>query len=245
MTTTLNDSYQSSPLTVGQGGRGTSSVTAYGLIAAGTVSTGNMQNLGAGTSNQILVSGGASALATQTNNNTVGTWQLVSSQVASTSASIVFTGLTNSYQAYKLLISNFVPVNASAHILMRISTDNGATYKSGSTDYNYAIRRLTQAGTGTNTNLTGGGSQILIDFQGFSTSTLGSQFELTFVDITTSRAGNGVYWIGNYFDNTSSNINMVIGEGYYTTSAAINALQFKASSGNISSGTFKLYGILT
>ena len=34
------------------------------------------------------------------------------------------------------------------------------------------------------------------------------------------------------------------GAGYFNTTSAINAIQFKADSGNIDAGTFKLYGIL-
>jgi len=51
------------PLTVPNGGTGVSTLTtAYGLLAAGTTATGNVQTLPAGTAGQMLQSGGASAL---------------------------------------------------------------------------------------------------------------------------------------------------------------------------------------
>jgi hypothetical protein len=51
------------PITVPQGGSGDTSFTAFALIAGGTTSTGNLQNVvGTGTLNQVLVSQGAGAL---------------------------------------------------------------------------------------------------------------------------------------------------------------------------------------
>ena len=56
---------------VANGGTGLSTTTAYGLIAAGTTSTGNFQQVsGTGTSGQVLTSNGAGALPT---------WQTASS----------------------------------------------------------------------------------------------------------------------------------------------------------------------
>lgn len=52
-------------VTVAQGGTGLTTLTAYGLLAAGTTSTGNLQQVsGTGTSGQILTSNGAGALPT-------------------------------------------------------------------------------------------------------------------------------------------------------------------------------------
>ena len=50
--------------TVPGGGTGLTTTTAYGLIAGGTTSTGNFQNVGAGTSGYVLTSNGSSALPT-------------------------------------------------------------------------------------------------------------------------------------------------------------------------------------
>jgi hypothetical protein len=55
-------------LAVSNGGTGQSSLTAYGLIAAGTTSTGALQQVsGTGTSGQVLTSNGAGALPTWQN----------------------------------------------------------------------------------------------------------------------------------------------------------------------------------
>lgn len=60
----LTDAALSSAVTVAKGGTGrATSTTAYGLIAAGTTATGAQQTIAPGTAGQVLVSGGASALA--------------------------------------------------------------------------------------------------------------------------------------------------------------------------------------
>ncbi|HUR65472.1 MAG TPA: hypothetical protein VMZ03_03910 [Chitinophagaceae bacterium] len=51
-------------VTVPKGGTGLATLTAYGLLAAGTTSTGNLQQIGIGTSGQVLTSNGAGALPT-------------------------------------------------------------------------------------------------------------------------------------------------------------------------------------
>ncbi len=53
------------PVTVTYGGTGVATLTtAYGILAAGTTATGAIQNVGVGTSGQVLTSNGAGALAT-------------------------------------------------------------------------------------------------------------------------------------------------------------------------------------
>ena len=55
-------SVNASPYTVSQGGTGVASLTAYGLIAAGTTTTGAVQQVSAGSTGNILTSQGGSAL---------------------------------------------------------------------------------------------------------------------------------------------------------------------------------------
>jgi hypothetical protein len=70
-------------VTVAQGGTGLTSLTAYGLLAAGTTGTGNLQQVsGTGTSGQVLTSNGASALPT---------WQTASTPAKASGAIIVNT----------------------------------------------------------------------------------------------------------------------------------------------------------
>ena len=88
------------PLLVSSGGTGLASTTAYGLIAGGTTSTGNLQNVGTGTAGQTLRSNGASALPTWQDPGGV-TWQEITGTtqtivpnrgyIANNAAPVVFT----------------------------------------------------------------------------------------------------------------------------------------------------------
>ncbi len=242
MTTTINTSYFNNPTQVGKGGTGVSSNTAYGLLAAGTSSTGAFQQLGAGTSNQILVSGGSSALGTQTNNDSVGCWQLISTQNGASSASVSFTGLSTSFENYKVIIYNAVPVTNNVHLQMYVSSNNGSSYHTASTDYYFShYTAYDGSGSTINNNNT---SLIPLDYQGLTNSALANFFEITFVEPDTSNAYPGIYWIGKYDDNSHGTVS-IVGQGRYNGTAAINAIQFLQGSGNISTGTFNLYALLT
>lgn len=78
-------------LPVANGGTGLATTTSYGLIAAGTTSTGNFQQVsGTGTSGQVLTSNGAGALPT---------WQTGASGNVTTSGNNAFTGANTFYNA--------------------------------------------------------------------------------------------------------------------------------------------------
>lgn len=241
MTTTLNSSYLSNPVSVSQGGSGVATNTAYGLLLGGTSTTNPIQQAGTGTSNQGYVSGGSAAIGTWTNNDALGTWQLISSQAASNSATIDFTGLSSSYEAYKILAYNIIPQTAGAHLILRVSSDNGANYSAGATDYFFSLYAEKDA-TGTlvfNTN----GSVIRFTYQGVSTTAAANFWEITFVEPNTSLAQNGVYYQGKYRDNSNGTLT-IVGQGRYNGTQATNAIRLSFGSGNIVSGTFNLYALL-
>lgn len=62
--TTNNATNTGQPITVGQGGTGNASFTAYDILAAGTTSTGSLQGISPSTSGFVLTSNGTSALPT-------------------------------------------------------------------------------------------------------------------------------------------------------------------------------------
>lgn len=78
-----NGTWNGATITVPYGGTGFTSATAYGVLCGGTTSTAALQSVSAGTSGQVLTSGGSSALPTWTT-PTVGT---VTSIIAGTGLS--------------------------------------------------------------------------------------------------------------------------------------------------------------
>lgn len=169
-------------------------------------------------------------------------WQLLSTQTAASSATIDFTSaITSTFDDYLIVASNVVPVTDNVTISMRTSSNNGSSYDSGATDYSYAGVYL-EEGSATVTSFRGNGvsSVPVMSGSGNNTGESGS-FELSFIGVNTSLYKLGkldsiqVYQTGNQ---------QTINHGWSRKStSAINAVRFFASSGNILTGTFRLYGL--
>jgi len=173
---------------------------------------------------------------------------LISSQTASSSASISFTsGITSTYKAYKFVFSNIHPATNDANFEFQGSTNGGSSY--GITITSAAFRAAhTEDDSVANLNYDTGydlaqstsyqwlkyaignnnddsASGTLTIFNPASTT-----YVKHFINITNGARGDGVT-----FNDFMS--------GYFNTTSAINAFQFRMSSGNIDAGTIYLYGI--
>lgn len=105
-------------LPVANGGTGLSTTTAYGLIAAGTTSTGNFQQVsGTGTSGQVLTSNGAGALPT---------WQAGASGNVTTSGNNAFTGANTFYNATG---QTFAPATTNDGIILQGRAGGSSSYR--------------------------------------------------------------------------------------------------------------------
>lgn len=242
MVTTLNESYQSKPLTVAQGGTGIATNTAYGLLAGGTTATGALQQGGTGTTGQIYLSGGNAALGTWSTTATSLGFQFISQQTASGSASIAFTGLSATYYAYKIIITSVVPATNAQRLNATLSSDNGSTYFSA--NYSYAMLGRTNGGTAlTNASSSAATIQLSASSGIPNTANTANHFEITLFNPSVTALYNGFNVIGRYNDAGSRCV--MWGEGSYALSSAINAIKFTFASGNISTGVFTLFGMLT
>jgi len=221
-------------LVVAGGGTGLATTTAYGVICGGTTSTGNFQNAGAGSSGQVLTSNGGAALPSFKASSGVGNLVLLSSQSASGSASLVFTSLISaSYNTYLLVWSNVQPATNGAKITMKVSTNNGSTYLA--TGYQSGIYFIAYNNSGT------GISGVTTDYD-ISTSIDNTSFASGQLWLTNT--GNGatsqIYGNSTQISGGITYAGIIVGTN---TATSVNAFQIIASSGNITSGTFTLYGL--
>lgn len=172
-----------------------------------------------------------------------GSFVLLATADASNSSSITFTGLSSTYAAYKLIISNLTGTTNGTNLYMRCSTNNGVSYDSGAsyswaqtTARNNATPALGAVG-GTNDNQ----FQIVSNNSVSNTGGQTINLELTFFAPQTS-VTQTFAWIGEYYW-TGLNWVTINGGGVYNTTT-VDAIQFLMNSGNINSGKFKLYGLL-
>jgi len=171
----------------------------------------------------------------------------ISSQTASNSASISFTsGLDSTYKAYKFVFVNMNPATDSIDFTFNLSTDSGSNYNVTKTTTIFVAGHH-EADTATELDYVpswdlaqGTGEQIIgssigngADESCSGTLTLFNPSSTTYVKhfICTS----------NWYRTDNASFNTYVA-GYGNTTSAINAIRFKASSGNID-GTFYLYGI--
>ena len=179
-------------------------------------------------------------------NAPAGTLVLISTQTASNSATISFTtGLDSTYDMYEFKFINIKPVSASLFTFQG-STNGGSSYATTMTTTTFDAYH-NEADTGTALRYTTGYYQA----QGTAFQTL------TDDNFTpdTDESGNGYLQLFNpssstyvkHYISCTAHIGNGYGlntfsAGYFNTTSAINAIQFKMSSGNFD-GVIKLYGV--
>jgi len=174
---------------------------------------------------------------------------LISSQTANNSASISFTtGIDSTYKEYQFWFINIHPATDDVQFEFNMSTDAGSNYNvTKTTTYfeSYHNEADTATGLGYQTgkdlaqstsfqrlfHSTGNGN----DENGSGTLTLFNPASTTYVK----------HFIMSGMHNASYDyaLNDTIA-GYGNTTSAVNAVQFKMSSGNIDAGTILMYGIV-
>lgn len=223
---------------VAGGGTGLTSATAYAVLCGGTTSTGNFQSIaGVGTSGQVLTSNGAGALPTFQAAASGGNLVLIQSQTASNSASISFTtGITSTYNTY-LFVYTAVPATNNAIMQIQVSTDGGSTYKNTGYQAGINVAPYNSAAWGN------GNSTTLVQISGGQNNTAGHNTS-GFMYLTNLASSNFANFNGEfvYYNGTPlTAFGVATGNAAF---ASVNALQVTESTGNISSGTFTLFGVL-
>jgi hypothetical protein len=173
---------------------------------------------------------------------------LISSQTASNSASISFTsGLDSTYKAYKFVFSSIHPATDDANFMFNMSTDSGSNYN------------VTKTTTFFNAYHNEAGNDTILAYDNSEDLAQSTAFQNIIYRIgnDNDQSGSGSITIFNpssttyvkhFIANTSTyrgidyNYNLFIA-GYGNTTSAVDAIQFKMSSGNIDAGTIYLYGI--
>lgn len=182
--------------------------------------------------------------------NATGTGSLtkISSQTASNSTSLSFTtGMDTTYKEYVFKFFNMKPATDGVVFQFNLSTDGGSNYNVTKT----SITQLTYHGEdGSAGTLHGAGGYQLQQstaYQGTgenvgSDADQGVSGEVHFYDPsnTTHTKHYSGYISQTHKSDYSWNVYLF---GYGNTTSAVDAIDFKYSSGNISSGTIIMYGV--
>lgn len=203
-----------SALPVASGGTGLSTTTAYGLIAAGTTSTGNFQQVsGTGTLGQVLTSNGAGALPT---------WQAGASGDVTAAGNNAFTGANTFYNATG---QAFAPATTNDGIILQGRAGGSSSYRVTFATATLSANRTLTFPDATDTAAVLGTAQTFTALQTFSGSTSVAATKLANAKEVATISATAATGTINYDVTTQSVL-------YYTSNASANwTVNFRGSSG--------------
>ena len=179
-----------------------------------------------------------------------GSMNLISTQTASSSSTISFTsGIDSTYKEYIFKFINIHPATDGVAFQFNLSADSGSNYNVTKTTTNFGAF---QNESGSQTNLGYDSDRDLAQSTSFQTffsngimgngndeSTSG---QLILFNPSSTTFVKHFMSVVNYYNYGDYTVNSFVA-GYGNTTSAIDAVQFKMNSGNIDSGTIKLYGV--
>jgi len=202
-------------------------LTTNGVLGASTINDNSISNITS------IVGGGA--------------LKLISSQTASASASISFTsGIDSTYKTYLFKFINIHPSVNDTDITFQGSTNGGSSYGVTLTSTNFQAYHFesdsSSLGYEPAYDLAQSTSyQILNHSIGTDNDQSASGTLYLFSPSNTTFVKHFIYR-GSCYHAADLEVDAYIA-GYFNTTSAINAIDFKMSSGNIDAGTIHMYGI--
>ena len=184
-----------------------------------------------------------------------GSLVLLSTQTASSSATISFTsGIDSTYKEYIFKFINVHPATNNTKLQFQSSTNSGSSYGITITSTAFFATHSEDGGTSSlsydaNDDLAQSTSFMPLSFDGIGNANddnLSGMLQLFDPSNTTFvKHFIGTTNITRINTGQSQNYSLEnFSAGYFNTTSAIDAVQFKMASGNIDSGTFKLYGVV-
>ena len=177
-----------------------------------------------------------------------GSLNLISTQTASSSSTIRFTsGIDSTYKEYIFKFYDIHPATDNVDFKFNMSADGGSNYN------------VTKTSTGFYAYNFESGSGQGLDYEASYDLAQSTSFQFLAADVGNANDESCVgtlhlfdpsnttfvkhfIFVGNRYVATPISANDYFA-GYGNTTSAVNAVQFKFSSGNIDAGTIKLYGV--
>jgi hypothetical protein len=180
-----------------------------------------------------------------------GSLVLLTTNTASSSASISFTsGIDSTYDEYLFIFNNIHPASDNVEFYFNMSTDSGSTYNvtkttSGFSAYHDEAGSSAALAYDASGDLAQGTGYLQLNQNG----TLGNDNDQSlsgslhlFSPSDTTFVKHFVSTV-QYYETTDYSINSFVA-GYGNTTSAVDAIDFKMSSGNIDSGTIQMFGVV-
>ena len=206
--------------------------------------TGFLYTKDDGTDTELFYEDDGGNVAQLTKDGGIASWTLLDTQTAAGSSSLDFTaGIDGTHDIYMFVLAGVVPATDSTSLRLRIDTDGGVSFDDA-TVYKYSALVL----------------QDDVDGDTYSVIRATAANRIQLSDAIGNGADEGIQGVVHMFDPARSGVrtrftyhtvsldgagelNVVQGGGQHPTTTNVDAVQFFMSSGNIASGTIKLYGL--
>ena len=170
----------------------------------------------------------------------------ISTQTASSSDTLSFTsGIDSTYDVYCFKFINLHPATDDVKLVFQGSIDGGSNYNVTMTN-TYFIATHDEANTVATLAYASDDDQAQgTSFQRLNEST-GADNDQSVCAEFLLYAPSDTTFVKHFMSRSTSQFDRVTDTycaGYFNTTSAINAMQFKFNSGNIDAGSIKLYGV--
>ncbi len=150
------------------------------------------------------------------------------------------TCISSSYDEYEINSIYMIPATNSVNLLLQFSTNGGSTWDTGN-NYSWGAFRYTTAATAVSGNTTTGGIVVTGGTGLVNTSTVGTSNWMRLYNPLSTAVGKQV--IGKTTNNDGNFYAADFWGTYNVTANALNAFRVLFSSGNITSGIVRCYGV--
>ena len=177
-----------------------------------------------------------------------GNLKLITTSTASSSATISFTsGIDSTYKEY-LFIFNSIHAASNEYLTFNLSADSGSNYNVTKTTTMFnAYHNEGDSGAGIQYRTDDDLAQST-DFQRLRAGRLGTGNDECFAGTLRLFNPSSTTFVKHFIAEVSNLENAYEGHtfiaGYGNTTSAVDAIQFKMSSGNIDAGTIQMFGVL-
>ena len=214
------------------------SATAQGVPASSDLVP--FANLSAGPATQAVTVSNLSAMA------------LIAELTASSSASLDFLTrnvgnfsgalFQSDFDVYEIEVVSLVPATSAAALLLRMSTD-GATFDATSGHYSWAALAMAFNATGVNGSQSDTAIQLFNDMNNAANTSQSGRWTLT--NPLSTALYKTVFGTASQTDHsrTTDSLAVTLAGKYLVAGSAVVGCRCIASSGNLASGTIRIYGI--
>jgi hypothetical protein len=194
-----------------------------------------------GTSGQVLTSAGTGSAPTWT---TIGgsSWVYLTTVTASNSATVdVENAFDSTYSTYVIVISDMYPASGGETLYVRFKL--GGIYSTGSYKYMGTDNSTNAASTYSGYGAVNQAQGVLTRYQ-YQASAARTLNSTMFIANPSGTSSNKyVYGMGTYNQDNDSHISQTFSVQNNGSVTALTGIRFLMNSGNITAGTFRLYGI--